>query len=75
MKTIEDILEQYTKDSFDPTQPFLQAVYHLTKTYRNDYALGAKVRELVRRFEEIESGRIQKELDKQLQQMLTDGKN
>jgi len=75
MKSIEEILEQYTKESFDPTQPFLQAVYHLTKTYGNDYALGSKVRELVRKFEDVERERIQKQLDIQLQQILTDGKN
>lgn len=75
MKTIENILEQYRKEAFDPTQPFLIAVYHLSKTYGNDYTLGSKIRELVSRFEEADRERIQTELDKQLQQILTDGKN
>jgi hypothetical protein len=75
MKNIEDILDQYRKNAFDPTQPFLQAVFHLTKTYGNDYTLGAKIRELISRFEEADRERIGIELDKQLQQILTDGKN
>lgn len=75
MKNIEQLLDQYKKEAFDPTQPFLQAVFHLSKTYGNDYTLGSKVRELVNRFEEADRERIQIELDKQLQQILKDGKN
>jgi hypothetical protein len=75
MKNIEQLLEQYRKEAFDPTQPFLIAVYHLSKTYKNDYMLGSKVRELVDRFEVADRERIQIELDKQLQQILTNGKN
>ena len=70
MKNLEEVLEQYTKEAFDPKQPFLLAVYHLTKTYGNDYTLGAKVRELVNKFESVERDRIQKETDEQLKTIL-----
>ena len=75
MKNIEEVLEQYRKEAFDPTQPFLIAVYHLSKTYKNDYVLGSKIRELVNRFEVADRERIQIELDKQLKDIFTDGKN
>jgi hypothetical protein len=75
MKNLEKILEHYRKEAFDPAQPFLQAVFHLSKTYGNDYTLGSKVRELISRFEEADRERVQIELDKQLQQILTNGKN
>ncbi len=72
---MENILEQYKMEAFDPKQPFLQAIYHLSKTYGNDYTLGEKVRALVQRFEEVERERIQKDMDIQLQKILKDGKN
>lgn len=70
MKNLEEVLEQYTKEAFDPKQPFLLAVYNLAKTYGNDYALGAKVRELVQKFEDVNRQQISKELDEQLKNIL-----
>ena len=66
MTDIEKILEQYKKDCFDPKQPFLIEVYHLTKNFGNDYELGAKIRELIHKFEKVDRERIQIELDEQL---------
>ena len=70
MTDIEHILKTYEKESFDPKQPFLQAVYHLTKTHSNDYTLGSKVRELIQKFETVDRERIKLEMDEQLKNIL-----
>lgn len=70
MTDIEQLQEQYKKDCFDPTQPFLTEVYHLTKNFGNDYELGGKVRELIQKFEAFNKERLKIETDQQLKNIL-----
>jgi hypothetical protein len=67
---LEEILEQYKQDAFDPTQPFFLAVYHLAKNNANDFEFGSKIRKLIQKFEKVNKERISLEINEQLKNIL-----
>ena len=72
MKDLEQILEEYKESAFSSDQPILREIFNLSVQYPNDFDLGKRVRDIMRKYADFHRERLRAKNDEDLKRILNE---